>query len=181
MANPLGYPPKDPGFLHIQRRTGYKHEMYRRQGDSIFNAALPATAAAIALRTQPMGGLGPFQAAPPRGSNVARAMIARAAANRGPARTVPLGFLLGYTPPRPRLAERNFSQNTIDAVVARFSFALLNIAFVRQLGWVCCVESCSVVMNSDHLMHRTKTVHGRFGATTMVFWAGKATWSAKSV
>lgn len=152
MANPLGYPPKTAAFLNTQLRTGHKHEKYRRQGDSSVIAAAPATAVAIALRTQPMGGLGPFQVAPPRGSNIARAMIARAAANRGPAQTVPLVFRLGYTPPQPTPAERTNSQNVIDNRLTRIKLALVNIAFVRQLGWVCGVEGVGVVTNSDHVM-----------------------------
>lgn len=144
MANPLGYPPKTAAFLNTQVRTGYRHEKYRREGDSSLNAASPATAAAIALRTQPVGGLGPFQVAPPRGSNLAKAMIARAAANRGEARTHPLIFHLDYTRPQPPQVERDYSQNAIDDNVARFRLALLNIAFVRQLGWVCNIEGVGV-------------------------------------
>lgn len=144
MANPLGYPPKTAAFLHTQLRTGYKHEQYRREGDSTTITGNPVTAQAIALRTQPMGGLGPFQVAPPRGSNIAKAMIARAAANRGEARTHPAIYHLDYTRPLPLQVERDYSQNAIDDNVARFRLALLNIAFVRQLGWVCNIEGVGV-------------------------------------
>lgn len=139
-ANPLGYPAKPAFFLNTQIREGYLGELYRTRGSSAYNPNDPVFVAAIAARTQPVGGLAPFQVAPPPRSAAGRAQLARAIENRGERDHLPPAFWPGYQPRRPPFAERTLSQNIINGIITRLQLASNNIAFVKQLGWVSVAE-----------------------------------------
>lgn len=145
--NPMGYPPKTQEFTRNQALAGLGYYLYRKTGDPIINFRNLQHVAKYVVWSQPYRWRTPlFRIAPRPGSALATAQLERALANRdtaGPStrRTRRSSFGgLGYTATareRPRNARRRYVWEAYNNEDTSAKFDRLDIAFVKQLGWVC--------------------------------------------
>ncbi|KAG6354315.1 hypothetical protein INS49_004920 [Diaporthe citri] len=135
-ANPNGYPPKTPAFLDLQRRAGFRHEIYRTEGKSNIDPNNLVHATAIAARTQPVAGVGAFQQGPAPRSAAAKALLIASIANRGTVGARTGIYDERYRGPTIAPFDRGWAGGQLNVAAARAQMASNNLSFVRQLGWV---------------------------------------------